>query len=73
MSYTIHDLNNDTIALNARLREMRQLKMDESLEEMAKIWTTLSPSQKEGLIQEATRASQLNQAIAHLPAIKMGQ
>jgi hypothetical protein len=73
MSYTIHDLNNDTIALNARLREMRQLKMDESLEEMAKIWITLSHSQKEGLIQEATRASQLNQAIAHLPAIKMGQ
>jgi hypothetical protein len=63
MSYTIHNLNNDTIALNARLREMRQLKMDESLEEMAKIWTTLSLSQKEGLIQEATRASQLNQAI----------
>lgn len=38
--------------------------------EMEKIWTMLGPSQKEALIQEATRALHLNQAIDRLRATK---
>lgn len=60
---TIAALKSDRIGLNGHLHETKLLRMDESLEVMAKIWITLSPSQKEALIAEATRASRLNRAI----------
>lgn len=70
MSYTIHDLNSDRTAAIERWHEIRQSKKDELLVEMEKIWTTLSLSQKEALIQEATRALHLNQTIDRLRATK---
>lgn len=71
--YIIPDLNRDTIEANERWRATRQSKKDVLLEEMARIWITLSPSQKEALMHEAIRASRLNQAIAHLPAMRTGR
>lgn len=57
--------------MNEQLQETNLMPKDEPLREMEKIWITLSPSQKEALLQEATRASHLNQAIARFRATKM--
>jgi hypothetical protein len=73
MNYIIPELTRDTIVALGQLQEMKRSKKDEYLEEITRIWTTLSHSQKEGLMQEAIRASQLNQAIEALPAIKMAR
>lgn len=56
--------------MNEQLQEMKLLKTDEFIAEMVKILTTLSQSQKEALLQEATRALHLNQAIDRLHATK---
>lgn len=50
---------------------MKLLKKDVFLEEIEKIWITLSPSQREALMLEAIRGSHLNRAIEALPAIQM--
>jgi hypothetical protein len=71
--YTIPNLSNDTTEACGQWRATRQSKKDVLLEEMAKIWITLSPSQKEALMHEAIRASRLNQAIDHLPAMQTGR
>jgi hypothetical protein len=63
MSYTTVVLNNGKPDRNGQLPVIRLSQRDEQLEEMVRIWTTLSPSQKVALLQEATRASSLNQAI----------
>jgi hypothetical protein len=72
MPYTMPNLNKDTIEASGQWRATRLSKKDVLLEEMGKIWTTLSLSQKEALMQEAIRASRLNTAIAHLPAMQTG-
>jgi len=64
--YTIPNLSNDTTEACGQWRATRQSKKDVLLEEMVRIWITLSPSQKEGLMHEAIRASRLNIAIDHL-------
>lgn len=52
---------------------MKLLLKDELSVAMVKILITLSPSQKEALMHEATRALHLNHAIAHLPAMQTGR
>ena len=71
MTSTTADQNNEKTEVSALSLATKQMQTDALLGEMVRIWTTLSPSQKEALMQKAIRASQLNQAIAHLPAIKM--
>ena len=57
------DPNNDITVPKELLPVIKQLLKDELSVEMVKIWTTLAHSQKEALLQEATRAWYLNQAI----------
>jgi hypothetical protein len=57
--------------LNEPWREIKQSKKDELLKVMEMIWITLSHSQKEALIAEATRASSLNSTIAAFQEIQM--
>lgn len=73
MNSTIPNQNSEKDAVKELRRAIKQLPPDEYLEEMAKIWITLDPFQKVDLIQQATRASHLNQAIAHLAGTKMGR
>ena len=68
---TIQDPSKGLTEVIARWHEIRQSKMDESLEEMVRIWTTLSPYQKADLMQKAIRASQVNQEIDHLRETQM--
>lgn len=56
--------------MNELLLETPLMRQDALLREMVKIWTILSHSQKEALLQEATRAWYLNQAIEALRATK---
>lgn len=62
-SYTTPNQNSVKTDPNVPSPVMKRLKTDELLEVMGKIWTTLSLSQKEALVAEATRAWYLNQAI----------
>jgi hypothetical protein len=71
--YTIPNLSNDTTEACGQWRATRQSKKDVLLEEMARIWTTLSLSQKEALMHEAIRASRLNHAIDHLQETAMAR
>lgn len=73
MNYTTHAQNNEKIEVNAQLLETPLMQADALLREMVRIWITLGPSQKEALLQEATRALSLNQAIDRLRGTKMGQ
>ncbi len=73
MNYTTHAQNNERIEVNAQLLETPLMQADALLKEMVRIWITLGPSQKEALLQEATRALSLNQAIDRLRGTKMGQ
>ena len=70
MNYTTHVQNNERTEVNAQLLETPLMQADALLREMVKIWITLGPSQKEALMQEATRALSLNQAIDRLRATK---
>lgn len=56
--------------MNELLLETPLMRQDALLREMVKIWTTLGHSQKEALLQEATRAWYLNQAIEALRETK---
>jgi len=56
--------------VNELLLETPLMRQDALLREMVKIWTILSQSQKEALLQEATRAWYLNQAIEALRVTK---
>jgi hypothetical protein len=73
MNSTTHAQNKERIEVNAQLLETPLMQADALLKEMVKIWITLGPSQKEALLQEATRALSLNQAIDRLRGTKMGQ
>lgn len=68
MTSITQDLNKELTDLIGRWRGTRRSKREESLEEMVKIWITLSPSQKEDLMQRAIRASLLNREIEALHA-----
>ena len=63
--------NNERNVVNEPLPEINPTNQDELLKVMAKIWTTLSLSQKEAQVQLAIRASLLNQAIDHLAEMQM--
>lgn len=73
MNSTTANQNNAIIVPSELLPVMKLFLMDELSVAMVKILITLSPSQKEALMHEATRASRLNHAIAHLPAMQTGR
>lgn len=62
-----HNRSLRTIARNEAITEGRVKRGD------GKDIDHTQPSQKEALMHEATRASRLNHAIAHLPAMQMGR
>ena len=64
------DLSNDITVPKELLHVIKQLLKDELSVEIIKILTTLAHSQKEALLQEATRAWYLNQAIEALRETK---
>lgn len=65
-NYITQDRNKGRTEVNAQLLETPLMQADALLREMVKIWITLGPSQKEALMEEATRALSLNQAIDRL-------
>lgn len=71
MPVTTASLNSVPTVLKEPLQGMPQMQKDELLREMERIWTTLSLSQKEVLVAQATRALCLNQAIDHLHETQM--
>ena len=73
MPYTTAPQNNEKTEVNEPLHVTKLMQTDARLREMVRIWITLSPSQKEALMHEAIRASRLNHAIAHLPAMQTGR
>lgn len=73
MPYTTAPQNSVITVPLELLPVMKLLLKDELSVAMVKILITLSPSQKEGLMHEATRALHLNRAIAHLQETAMAR
>lgn len=66
MNYITHAQNNEKIDPKELQLAIKLLKKDVFLAEMVRISIMLSHSQKEALLQEATRALSLNQTIDRL-------
>ena len=73
MHFTTANQNNAIIVPSELLPVMKLFLMDELSVAMVKILITLSPSQKEALMHEATRASRLNLAIEAFRGTEMGR
>mgnify|MGYP003454018724 FL=1 len=73
MPYTTVPQNNEKTEVNEPLHVTKLMQTDARLREMVRIWITLSPSQKEALMHEATRASRLNLAIEAFRGTEMGR
>ena len=60
MNSTTPDQNNEKLVVNEPLPETLQMLMEEHIRETEKIWTTLSPFQREELMLEAILELSLN-------------